>query len=110
MVQEGIYKITYEDLTRQGLLSQAVASHKIALYGNTAGMLPFFNAPGIYDDLSPLPVQMQDGGDETFGPGDYFLFYGQSPHRWYYNETDRAMSYTRHYFFYSLFYFESLND
>ena len=109
VVQEGIYKIAYEDLTRQGLLSQAVASHKIALYGNTAGMLPFFNAPGIYDDLSPLPVQMQDGNDGTFGPGDYFLFYGQSPHRWSYNATGREFSYTRHYFCDSVFYFVSLN-
>ncbi len=109
VVQEGIYKITYEDLVRQGLLSQAIASHKIALYGNTAGMLPFFNAPGIYDDLSPLPIQMHDGNDGTFGPGDYFLFYGQSPHRWSYNDQNKEFSYARHHFCDTSFYFVSLN-
>lgn len=109
VVQEGIYKITYEDLVRQGLLSKTIDSYKIALYGNTAGMLPFYNAPGIYDDLSPLPIQMHDGGDETFGPGDYFLFYGQSPHRWSYNETKGEFSYARHHFCDSSFYFVSLN-
>ncbi|MCH5244620.1 MAG: type IX secretion system sortase PorU [Lentimicrobiaceae bacterium] len=107
--QEGIYKVTYEDLVSHGLLSQAVDSYKIALYGNTAGALPFYNAPGIYDDLSPLPIEIRDGGDGVFGPGDYFLFYGQSPHRWDYNKESGEFSYNRHPFCDSVFYFVSLH-
>lgn len=109
VANEGVFKIRYEDLAQKGLLSQAVPSYKVALYGNSAGMLPFFNISGIYDDLSPLPIQMIDGGDGMFGPGDYFLFYGQSPHRWSYDETSRRFSYTRHHFSDSTFYFVSLN-
>lgn len=109
VAEDGIYKIGYEDLARHGLLSQPVPSYKIALYGNAAGMLPFFNTEGIPDDLSPLPVQMHDGGDDRFGPGDYFLFYGQSPHRWHYDASDDDFSYTRHYFCDSSFYFVSIN-
>lgn len=109
VAEEGVFKIRYEDLAQNGLLSQSIPSYKVALYGNAAGMLPFFNGAGIYDDLSPLPIQMNDGGDGIFGPGDYFLFYGQSPHRWSYNEKSREFSYTRHHFSDSTFYFVSLN-
>ncbi|MCM1170402.1 MAG: type IX secretion system sortase PorU, partial [Bacteroides sp.] len=109
VAQDAVYKISYEDLFKQGLLANPIASHKIALYGNTAGMLPTFNVSGIYDDLSPLPIYLHDGGDGSFGPGDYFLFYGQSPHRWAFSQQSQEFSYIRHYFCDSAFYFVSLN-
>ncbi|MCM1531078.1 MAG: type IX secretion system sortase PorU [Bacteroides sp.] len=109
VAQDAVYKIAYEDLVRHGLLSQPVASDKIAVYGNTAGMLPFLNTSGIYDDLSPLSILVSDGGDGIFGAGDYLLFYGQAPHRWTYNGSSGEFSYTRHYFCDSSFYFVSLN-
>ena len=83
----GIYRITYEDLQREGLLSAPVPSDRIALYGNRAGMLPTRNTADIYDDLTDLPIAMYDGGDGQFDNGDYFLFYGQSPVTWQYNAT-----------------------
>lgn len=107
--EEGIYKVSYEDLQQHGLIHQAVASSKVALYGNAAGVLPFINSANIYDDLSPLPIEMHDGGDDNFGPGDYFLFYGQSPHRWTYQAASSEFAYTRHYFCDAAFYFVSLN-
>ncbi|MCM1169129.1 MAG: type IX secretion system sortase PorU [Bacteroides sp.] len=109
VTQDAVYRIGYEDLVRQGFISQSIASEKIALYGNAAGMLPFFNIAGIYDDLSPLPVDMHDGGDGSFGPGDYFLFYGQSPHRWVYNIQNQEFAFVRHHFCDTSFYFVSLN-
>ncbi|MDE5607015.1 MAG: hypothetical protein K2I68_06920, partial [Bacteroidales bacterium] len=80
----GIYRITYEDLKRQGLLKAAVPSDRIALYGNRAGILPTRNVADIPDDLADLPIAMYDGDDGQFGSGDYFLFYGQSPVTWQY--------------------------
>lgn len=109
VVQNAVYKVRYEDLVARGLLSQAIASNRVGIYGNSAGMLPFFNITGIYDDLSPLPIQMNDGGDGIFGSGDYFLFYGQAPSRWTYNMESGSFVYTPHYFCDSTFYFVSLN-
>lgn len=83
----GIYRISYEDLKREGLLTAAVPSDRIALYGNRAGMLPTRNTADIPDDLADLPIAMYDGGDGQFGAGDYFLFYGQSPVTWHYDPT-----------------------
>nr|MDE7149288.1 hypothetical protein [Bacteroidales bacterium] len=86
----GIYRITYEDLRREGLLQSAVPSDRIALYGNRAGPLPTLNTADIYDDLTDLPIAMYDGGDGRFDPGDYFLFYGQSPVVWLYEPDANA--------------------
>ncbi len=86
----GVYRITYEDLKREGLLKSAVPSDRIALYGNRAGMLPTRNVAGIPDDLADLPVAMYDGGDGQFGSGDYFLFYGQSPVIWHYDTSAKT--------------------
>ena len=83
--QDAIYRISYEALVSQGLLSQAVSSSNIVLLGRKAGMLPYFNTEDIQDGICSLPIQMEDGGDGVFGPGDYFLFFGQSPHVWTYN-------------------------
>lgn len=107
VLQNGIYKISYEDLVAGGLLDNEIASQKLALYGNVSGMLPTFNLPGTYDDLSPLPIQLHDGGDETFGPGDYFLFYGESPNRWIYENG--SFRYIPHNYSDSTFYFVSLH-
>lgn len=84
---DGIYRITYADLQREGLLSAPVPSERIALYGNRAGMLPTRNTADIRDDLADLPIAMYDGGDGQFDNGDYFLFYGQSPVIWTYDAT-----------------------
>lgn len=80
----GVYRVTYADLQREGLLQAPVPSDRIAVYGNRAGMLPTLNTSDIYDDLTDLPIAMYDGGDNQFDPGDYFLFYGQSPVVWHY--------------------------
>lgn len=85
----GLYHISYEDLQKAGLLQGPVASARVALYGNRAGMLPTLNQSSLlYDDLASLPIALYDGGDGTFGPGDYFLFYGESPVVWTYRAAD----------------------
>lgn len=85
----GLYRITYEDLQKAALLQGPVASARVALYGNRAGMLPTLNQSSLlYDDLASLPIALYDGGDGKFGPGDYFLFYGESPVVWTYQAAD----------------------
>lgn len=106
VAQSGIYKISYENLVSAGLVSEEIESRKLALYGNVSGMLPTFNLPGTYDDLSPLPIWLHDGGDNRFGPGDYFLFFGESPHRWVYEKEE--FRYVPHHYSDSTFYFVSL--
>lgn len=104
--QDAIYRISYEDLVSQGLLSQAVRSSNIVLLGRKAGMLPYFNTEDIQDGIYSLPIQMEDGGDGVFGPGDYILFFGQSPHVWTYNR-DYGFLYQTNYYSDTNYYFIS---
>lgn len=85
--QDGIYRIRYEDLSEKGFLTQPVPCHKLAVYGNQSGLLPFYNTEGTYDDLAHLPLSVYDqDNDGYFGPGDFFLFYGESQNRWTYRD------------------------
>jgi hypothetical protein len=87
-VQEtGIYKVTYEQLMQMGMNLSGVNSATVRFYGNGGGMLPEANSEYRPDDLIENAIQMIDGGDGRFDPGDYFLFYGQSPHAWKYNSS-----------------------
>lgn len=85
--ETGIYKVTYEQLTQMGMNLSGVSSATVRFYGNGGGMLPEANSEYRPDDLLENAIQMVDGGDGRFDPGDYFLFYGQSPHAWKYNPT-----------------------
>ena len=79
LAETGIYKVTGQELATMGL-SVPVASSQLALFGNSGRMLPESNAVERADDLREIPIQVFDGGDGSFDNGDYFLFYGESPH------------------------------
>ena len=86
--ETGVYKVTYEDLTAMGM-STPISSASLALFGNGGEMLPEANATPRVDDLQELPISIVDGGDGIMNPGDYFLFYGHSPHSWTYDTNRR---------------------
>ena len=79
LVETGIYKVTGQDLAAMGM-PIPVASSQLALFGNSGRMLPESNDVERIDDLREIPITVSDGGDGSFGSGDYFLFYGESPH------------------------------
>ncbi len=79
---EGIYKVSYEYLQTNGIISSSVSSASVKLYGKGGGMLPEQVSRFRHPDVPENAIEMYDGGDGTFGPGDYFLFYGQGPITW----------------------------
>jgi hypothetical protein len=87
----GIYKVTYDDLVAMGM-STPITSSQIALFGNGGKMLPEANSAPRADDLTELPIMVVDGGDGQLNAGDYFLFYGQSPHTWTYDTVGQRFS------------------
>jgi hypothetical protein len=58
--QPGVYKVAYEDLARGGAVSPLPS----------AGL-------GLSNQGHPVPVWVRDGGDGTFGPGDWIEFVGE---------------------------------
>lgn len=83
--KSGIFKVTYDDLVNLGVPVSGLASSNISLFGNGGGKLAESNSIDRFDDLQENPIQLFDGGDNTFDKGDYFIFYGQGPHTWVYS-------------------------
>ncbi len=82
----GIHQITYNDLVDYGIDPGQINPKHIRLYGNGNGMLPEDNDEFRHDDLQENSIFVFGENDGVFDPGDYILFYGESPTEWNYNE------------------------
>ena len=78
----GVYKVTYQTLVQLGVDVGNLGSDRINIYGNHTGMLPFQNDALPATDLRANAIEVVDGGDGVFGPGDHLLFYASGPQRW----------------------------
>jgi hypothetical protein len=93
--QDGVHKLTYQNLLDLGIISAPVQSHQIALFSNAPGMLPEENWAQRPFDLQQISIEVIDGNDNIFGPGDYLLFYGADQIVWTYNSDDGLFSHKR---------------
>ncbi|MCL2413080.1 MAG: C25 family cysteine peptidase, partial [Bacteroidales bacterium] len=95
--ENGIYRIRYDDLVSRGVLNTPVPVHLVALFGGPNGAIPIENIPNETFDLQEIAVFLRDNNnDGLFGPGDYILFFGQSPHTWTWNTTQHYDTPSRH--------------
>ena len=104
LTETGIYKVTYQDLTAMGM-RDPISSTQIAVFGNGGAMLPERNSEARADDLEELPIQLFDGGDGTLDNGDYFLFYGLSPHKISYDTASHKFTHAYNIYSDASFYF-----
>lgn len=107
---DGIYRITYEFLKENSMISGSINSNLINVYGNHNGMLPEKNGEDRIDDLEKNAIKMVDGGDGNFGDGDYFLFYGQSPDKWEYETISSRFIFHKHLYSEDSYFFINVND
>ncbi len=82
VAENGIYRITRDNLSAYGLDPSSVDPRNLRLYGNAGGMLPESNSVARYDDLQENAIYVHGEEDGSFDEGDYILFYGMSPHTW----------------------------
>ncbi|MEN8157782.1 MAG: type IX secretion system sortase PorU [Bacteroidota bacterium] len=99
--QSGMHKLTYEQLQEMGMQNPA----SVRVYGTGARPLSERYSLGHVDDLSPLPVQMEKGGDGMFGPGDHILFYAEGPVSWQYSEEESLFLHNLHHYSHQGYYF-----
>lgn len=84
---DGVFKIDYNFLKDSlGLDPASIDPRNLRIYGNGGGMLPEANSKFRYDDLVENAIFVSGESDGTFNPGDYILFYGQSPDKWFQSE------------------------
>lgn len=107
---DGIYKITFDMLRQAGVETSLLTLQNLRLFGNGGGMVPIVNGLPRRDDLHENAIEVVDADNNgLFNNGDYFLFYGQGPDRWYYSSTERLYNHEKHYFSDSTFYFFTYN-
>ncbi|MEG2336921.1 MAG: type IX secretion system sortase PorU, partial [Bacteroidales bacterium] len=110
--QNGIYRLTFQEMKKYGILQDEIKSSQIALFGNPAGMLANDNKNEKYnDDLMEIPIAIYDGGDGQFNANDYLLFYGQSATTWQWDQKVEEANFTHQVNYYDdyTYYFLSAN-
>jgi hypothetical protein len=79
----GVYRVRGSDLEAAGFSLAAIDPATLRLYS-----VGEWKANGPYPDtMVEVPVQVEDGGDGRFDPGDHVAFYAESPSNW---RTDTA--------------------
>jgi hypothetical protein len=96
--ENGIYRVSGNDLKAMGINTSGLNPAHIRLFGNGGGLLPVLNSDPRIDDLAELPIQLIGGEDGSFDASDYFLFYGQGPVRWEYNQLEQTYTHQNHYY------------
>lgn len=105
VTNDGVYKLTYQQLKDLGLSVDALNPQNIRIYGNGGGMLPFANNIFRYDDLQENAIYISGENDGKFDKSDYVLFYGQSPHRWTYSTCDNRFHHQVNWYSDTTYYF-----
>ncbi len=102
---DGIYRITYDDLKAAGVDVGSIDPRNLRVYGNGGGMLPEANAAKRIDDMMENTIFVFGEEDGHFDPGDYILFFGQSPDRWTFNKTDLLFHHQKNVYSDRMYYF-----
>jgi len=105
VTRTGIHQITYADLESMGVDMAILDPAQIRLFGNGGGMLPETVSAKRYDDLKENSIRVVDGGDGSFDPGDYILFYGEGPDKWIFDNTNRLFSHQKNLYSDTTYYF-----
>lgn len=85
--QDGIYRLTYDDLESLGMDVNSIDPRRLNIYGNGGGMLPQPNDVFRHDDLQQNAIEVFGESDGSFDQGDYVIFYGKGPHSWVQDST-----------------------
>lgn len=102
---DGIYRLSYGFLDSLGIDLKTLNPRNLRIYGNGGAMLPYVNSEYRPDDLKENPIFVSGESDGRFDSTDYVLFYGQSPHKWKYDNTEQRFKHTLNQFSDTSFYF-----
>jgi len=87
----GIYKLSYQQLVDMGLENP----ENPQIFGWGGKELPEDFRLGNQNDLLSTQIYIEKGADNTFGPGDFILFYGLGSVEWKYNSSQNAFIHTK---------------
>jgi len=94
--ESGIYKLTYDDLSKLGMPLKNLNPAMIRLYGNGGRMLNETAGTERINDLAENAIRVVTAKPGVFAPGDYILFYGLGPNTWTLNPFSSRMEHNTH--------------
>ncbi|HTB32761.1 MAG TPA: C25 family cysteine peptidase, partial [Bacteroidia bacterium] len=109
VTSDGVYKLNYSFFKQAGIDMSSLVPANIRVYGNGGAMLPQSNAAYRADDLLENAIFVNGQTHTTFQPGDYVLFYGQSPTVWTYNSSDKRFHHTVNLYSDTTYYFVNID-
>ncbi|MFC1728888.1 type IX secretion system sortase PorU [candidate division KSB1 bacterium] len=89
--EEGIYRITYDDMAAHGLNPGMIDPRTIKMYNNGGSMLPEDIDYARPEGLLENAIRVIGENDGSFDPGDYVLFYGRGADRWGWDDTQMEL-------------------
>ncbi|MCK5774923.1 MAG: type IX secretion system sortase PorU, partial [Bacteroidales bacterium] len=107
--KNGVYKLTYGQITQAGININDINSSNIKMYG-FGNMLKEANSALRDPDIPELAIKMEDGGDGSFDSGDYILFYAQGPDNWEYITDKKRFKHRLNIYSRSAYYYLVLSD
>lgn len=108
--ETGIYKIDVPFLASLGIPVNDINPSMIQLFGNGGGMLPQANNDSRLDDLVENSIFISEDGNGRFDNNDYILFYGESPHTWQLDATNKIYSHSFNLYSDQNYYFLTFNQ
>ena len=99
VMADGVYRITFDELSDAGIDVNALNRNKISMYGNVRGMLPEANSANCYDDLTEMDIIVDENG---------ILFYGEGSFNW--NLSGDYYRYQSNYYSDTTFYFLKIDN
>lgn len=109
VTQNGIYKLTRDDLQELGVNVNVLNPQTLNIYGNSYGQLPFDNSVPRPDDLLLNRIEVVGGEDGTFDSDDYVLFYAKGPDSWKLDTVSGLYASTKNLFTDTSYYFVGIN-
>ncbi len=78
--EDGLYKITYDDLHNAGIHPEIIDPKTIKLYNGGSKILP--ESTGSEPELKEVPIYIEGETDGRFDKSDFIIFYGLALSRW----------------------------
>ncbi len=95
VADRGFVRIDYAFFQTHLGVSGSIPSSGIGVFGNGGQMLPERVGEARAADLTENHILVEDGGDGSFGPGDYVVFYAPGTTAWKYNAAQRRWRHTK---------------
>lgn len=99
VAEDGLYKVTANTLSDNGINLNGVSTEAIHLYNNGGHELSTRTNAELYNPVSTseIPLLMFDqNNNNLFDENDYFLFYGKHVNGWFYSEQHEDFMYQQH--------------